>query len=208
MDFSAISSATSSWAGMPTPEGISSRGTVLASWSPSASLISRSRRAERSMRASGIRPSHTAFTIPSTAASTDGGMSTTSAPASTACTAASPVPRRPEMARMSMASVKRRPSKPISRRSTPLRTAADRVAGSPLPPLRAGTVMWAVMTAPMPASMAAWKGRSSTESMRARSWGMVGRARWESVSVSPWPGKCLPHARTEALPRPRAKARA
>ena len=64
-------------------------------------------------------------------------------------------------------------------------TAAERVAGSPFPPLSAGTEMWAVMTAPIPASTAAWKGTSSTESIRDREASMRGRARWESTPVSP-----------------------
>lgn len=63
-----------------------------------------------------------------------------------------------------------------------------------MPPLSPGTEICAVMTAPMPASIAARNGRSSTESMRARSWLMTGNAMWESTSVSPWPGKCLPVA--------------
>ena len=70
-------------------------------------------------------------------------------------TAASPDPSRPEMAAMSMASVKRMPPKPMSPRSRSVSTAPESVAASPFPPLMAGTVICAVMTAPMPASMAA-----------------------------------------------------
>ena len=56
--------------------------------------------------------------------------------------------------------------------------------------------------------MAAWKGGSSTESSRSRPWGISGSARWESVLVSPWPGKCLAQASTPSAWQPRTNAAA
>ena len=48
-----------------------------------------------------------------------------------------------------------------------------------------------VMTASTPAAMAASKGGSSRRSITVVGAATVGISRWESASVSPWPGKCL-----------------
>ena len=83
-----------------------------------------------------------------------------------------------------------RPSKPSSRRSSCSPTAGESVAGAP-EASRAGTAMCPSMTASTPAASSWRKGRSSTESSRARSPETVATARCESTAVSPWPGKCL-----------------
>jgi len=68
-----------------------------------------------------------------------------------------------------------------------------------------GTAMCAVITPPIPGSIASRKGRSSTESRRVRSEWMTGSSRCESVSVSPCPGKCLPVAIAPCSCTPRTK---
>ncbi len=72
----------------------------------------------------------------------------------------------------------------------------DRVAGRS--GSRAGTRMWALMTARVPASIAARNGTSSRERSTSASASMRGSAWWESTAVSPWPGKCLVQAATPA----------
>ena len=120
----------------------------------------------------------------------------TSAPASTARTAASPTPYPSEMARIRMASVRTRPSNPISSRRSSVRKKGERVAGGHPGPRIPGTATWAVMTASTPSSTARRKGTNSRASSRARSASTMGSSTWESVLVSPWPGKCLAVVRT------------
>ncbi len=121
-------------------------------------------------------------------------MRITSAPASTARTAASWRLCRRAMAAMSMASVKMSPLKPISPRSNVVRTFSLSVAGVPLSSVIDGTAIWAVMMPPTPSSIARLNGTNSMESRRRRSTVMSGRSMWESTSVSPCPGKCFPVA--------------
>ena len=70
----------------------------------------------------------------------------------------------------------------------------------------AGSAMCALITAAAPAAIAARKGRSSIWSMRWRDAETIGRALCESVSVSPWPGKCLIVAATPVSCTPRTNA--
>ncbi len=67
---------------------------------------------------------------------------------------------------------------------------------------RVGTRMWALITARLPAAMAARNGSNSRCSRTERSASMRGSAWWESTAVSPWPGKCLVQAATPAAWRP------
>ena len=164
--------------------------TVRWRFSPSLSFARRMRRTDRSIRSSGRRPDFTAATIPRRAAARSGGMRITSAPASSARTAASPRSNMRSTAPMSIASVKTSPPNSISSRRREVRTAGARVAGT-FAPVIPGTVMWAVMIAPSPESIARRKGRSSTESMRSRLTRITGSEMCESIPVSPWPGKCL-----------------
>ncbi len=62
----------------------------------------------------------------------------------------------------------------------------------------AGTRMCALITARVPAAIAARNGASSRASMTERSASMRGSASCESTAVSPWPGKCLVQAATPA----------
>ncbi|MEO2088376.1 MAG: alpha/beta hydrolase [Gemmataceae bacterium] len=121
------------------------------------------------VRALRDRPDSTAATMPSTARLGEGGMRITSAPASTARTAASSALCSRAIALISIASVKSRPSNPMASRSSSVKIAAFSVEGARSPFEMPGTEMCAVITAPMPASIAAWNGLNSTESMRARS---------------------------------------
>ena len=92
---------------------------------------------------------------------------------------------------MSSASVTNRPWKPSESRSTLCITFGSRVAGRLRSPLIAGIATCPDMMNAAPATTAARNGTSSRVSSRAQGVGMTGRARWLSVSVSPWPGKCL-----------------
>ena len=58
--------------------------------------------------------------------------------------------------------------------------------------------MCAVMIASMPWRMSAWNGGRSIRRHSSRVWLMIGIPVWLSVSVSPWPGKCLAVAATLA----------
>jgi hypothetical protein len=58
--------------------------------------------------------------------------------------------------------------------------------------------MWALITARLPAAMAARKGTRSRSASTEAATSMRGRAWWESTAVSPWPGKCLVQAATPA----------
>lgn len=98
---------------------------------------------------------------------------------------------------MSRASVTTTPSKPRRSRSRPVTIGRERVAGS-LEGSSAGKTMCAVMMASTPASTAARKGGSSNSSQAARVCRITGSPTWLSVSVSPWPGKCLAVAATPA----------
>ena len=90
---------------------------------------------------------------------------------------------------MFSASVTTRPRKPRSRRSSPVTTFRDRVAG--VPGSTAWTAMWATITDETPPSTPAAKGtRSLLRSWRSDlSW--TGISRWLSAGTDPWPGKCL-----------------
>ena len=125
-----------------------------------------------------------------------------SAPARRAWTAASGMDARAVIAAMSSASVMTAPLKPSSRRSRPM-SAGLSVAGASS---SAGKRTCAVITAHAPACTAAANGTSSQARRPARPRWMVGRPRWESVRVSPCPGKCLAQAATPASCRPRTKA--
>src|SRR5438132_11223108 len=52
------------------------------------------------------------------------------------------------------------------------------------------------MIMPMPLLIAAANGLSSRFRRTSSGASMIGSSRWESTLVSPWPGKCLPQART------------
>ena len=56
--------------------------------------------------------------------------------------------------------------------------------------------MCEVITSRTPASIAATNGTSSRSCSSERDRAMTGRARWESIAVSPCPGKCLAVAAT------------
>jgi hypothetical protein len=81
----------------------------------------------------------------------------------------------------------------------------DSVAGTP-GSSASNTTCAVMMAGTRPA--AALKGASSTWRNRSRSCPNRGSARWLSTSVSPCPGKCLPHAMTPASINPSAKGRA
>ena len=59
------------------------------------------------------------------------------------------------------------------------------------PGSKQGRAMCAVITLVTPASMAARNGTSSNVSSLSQQKSSIGNARWESVAVSPCPGKCL-----------------
>ena len=67
--------------------------------------------------------------------------------------------------------------------------------------------MWAVMTAGA-VSASARNGISSRASNSASDLSTLGRAWWESVWVSPWPGKCLTQQATPSLAEPAIQASA
>ena len=89
-----------------------------------------------------------------------------------------------------MASVTTMPRKPSSLRKSSVSTFFETVAGISAGSM-AGTLKCEVITASTPAWMAARKGTSSSVSSRARLAVTVASAIWESVAVSPWPGKCF-----------------
>jgi len=61
--------------------------------------------------------------------------------------------------------------------------------------------MWAVMM--LEAELRTWrKGLSSQDCNSDRDLEMVGKERWESMEVSPWPGKCLGEDATPKSVRP------
>ncbi len=66
--------------------------------------------------------------------------------------------------------------------------------------------MWAVITALVPAAIAAWNGIRSRARSTSRSTSMTGIPWCESTAVSPWPGKCLEQAATPADCRPSTQA--
>ena len=117
-------------------------------------------------------------------------MSSTSAPASSARTAASPVEKVLTMPAISSASVTMMPLKPSSFFNRSVRIAEESVEGIPGGE-SAGTAMCAVITESTPAAMAALNGTSSTLSRRSRSTVIVGMFMWLSTAVSPCPGKCF-----------------
>ena len=102
--------------------------------------------------------------------------------------------QRAAIAPISRSSEKSTPSKPISARSRLAQIARDSVAGTP--GSSASQTTCAVISDAIPAPDAARKGGSSICSRRARSCVTTGRPTWLSTDVSPWPGKCLPQART------------
>ena len=167
----------------------------------------RSRRCRlASRRWRGMAPESIAATRASMAASASAGIRIRSAPAVKASRAASPGPWWAVIASITRASVTISPSKPSSCRSRPSSTAGERVAGRS--PSRAAISRWAVITLATPAAMAARKGGSSTASSRSRLWRRSGSSRWESLLVSPWPGKCLAQQSTPSAWAPRRKAAA
>ncbi len=82
------------------------------------------------------------------------------------------------------------------------------MAGGASGPSTPGTRMWAVITPSTPARTASRKGGSSRVSSRAESASMRGSSRWESRSVSPWPGKCFAVVSSPASWAPSTKAAA
>ena len=66
-----------------------------------------------------------------------------------------------------------------------------------------GNRICVVITAGTPARTAFRKGSSSVRSSSSMLLSTQGSARWESVSVSPWPGKCLAEHSTPPSNRPR-----
>ena len=144
---------------------------------------SRRRSALASSRSRFSRPCSTAATMAAIAASASAGISTRSAPASRASTAASPAPWWAVIASITRASVTTRPPKPRSWRSSPVSTAAERVAGRSRS--SSGSSRWAVITLDTPAAIAARKGGNSTASSRLRLRGSRGSSRWESLAQSP-----------------------
>ena len=176
---------------------------------PAGSTAARAR-ARRSRLASSrwreMAPDSIAATRASMAASASAGIRIRSAPAVKASRAASPGPWWAVIASITRASVTISPSKPRSRRSSPSSTAGARVAGRSAS--RASSSRWAVITLATPAAIAERKGGSSTASRRARLWGSRGSSRWESLLVSPWPGKCLAQQSTPSAWAPRRKAAA
>ena len=181
----------------------------LAGW-PVAGPTAARARSRRSKLASsrwrGIAPELMAATRASMAASASAGIRIRSAPALKASRAASPGPWWAVIASITRASVTTSPSKPRSRRSRPSSTAGARVAGRA--PSRASSSRWAVITLATPAAIAARKGGNSTASSRSRLWRSSGSSRWESLAVSPWPGKCLAQQSTPSAWAPRRKAAA
>jgi hypothetical protein len=137
-----------------------------------------------------MRPLCTAATIESIAVRLLAGMRIMSLPARKARTALSPAPNCCTMAPIAIASVTASPPNPRESRSTPVMIAGERVAGV-ASPTRHGSATCAVITAATPSAMAARNGTSSRESRRSQQARITGTWMWESVSVSPWPGKCL-----------------
>ena len=118
------------------------------------------------------------------------GISSRSDPARKARTVASPAPYLATIAPMVSASVTTRPWNRSESRSRPVSTAGESVPGS-LSPVIAGNAMCALITMSAPASMPARNGTSSRESSLAYPAVITGSPMWESVWVSPWPGKCF-----------------
>ena len=58
----------------------------------------------------------------------------------------------------------------------------------------------------MPFRQASTKGGSSTALRSSKRFCHHGKTRWESFSVSPWPGKCLPQGMMPPSRRPRIQA--
>ncbi len=123
-------------------------------------------------------------------------------PAAIARTAASPGEAILVIAAIFIESDTIRPSNP-GRNSVPI-TVGLKVAGCFAGSI-AGSSICATMTAAAPAAMPLLNGGSSMASSRSRGCATIGRPRWESTSVSPWPGKCLSVASMPASCRPRAK---
>ncbi len=92
---------------------------------------------------------------------------------------------------MVSASVTTSPWNPRESCSTPVMILGERVAGMGSSPSRQVTATWAVITAVTPAATAARNGTSSSVSSRSQQARTTGSVMWESMSVSPWPGKCL-----------------
>ena len=130
-------------------------------------------------------------------------MQSRSAPAAIESTAASGMPRVADAPAMSRASLTITPRKPSRSRSSP-RIVALSVAGSS--GSSAGTTTCEVITAAVPASIAAANGTSSRAASVDMSTFSTGSARWLSTAVSPCPGKCLAHAATPADCSPRVHA--
>jgi len=109
-------------------------------------------------------------------------------------------PAGPATPFISSASVTTTPVKPISRRSRSNIAARDSVAGRS--PVSTGTRMCAVITAWVPALMAAANGARSRSRNSSMGTSTVGSSRCESELVAPWPGKCLAQAATPTDWRP------
>ena len=87
-----------------------------------------------------------------------------------------------------------------------MRTLGATVPGRSWPGSIPGSAMWADITTFTPAAIALRKGTSSTESSRDQVEGITGSDRWESVPVSPCPGKCFAVASTPLSCSPRTSA--
>ena len=101
---------------------------------------------------------------------------------------------------ISSASVNTSPEKCSSLRNNEVMTSEDIEAGFSS---SSETCKWPIITPPTPASTAFLKGYNSTLSKRVRSKSSTGNTWWESVSVSPCPGKCLHTAITPPSSSPR-----
>ena len=131
-------------------------------------------------------------------------MQSRSQPAARARTAASGMPCTPLAPCMSRASVTMTPSNPSSPRSRPCTMRGERVAGCSAS--RRGRRMCEVMIVRVPAAMAARNGTSSRSRSVSSGRSTTGRARCESVAVSPCPGKCFALAATPVDWSPRTHA--
>ena len=143
----------------------------------------------------------TASLIAVTALAMSCGNSSTSFPANSAFTSASPGGVLSVTPFIFMASVKqmpRNPKVPFRRLSTMI---GEREAGTPVLS-KAGTFRCEFMMAGTSASIKARYGYSSMESSLLRECEMVGNALCESVSVSPCPGKCLATGNTPPAMEP------
>ncbi len=114
------------------------------------------------------------------------------------------MPRSEEIAFISSASEMIAPRNRIVSRSSPFRIFPERVAGSD--GSSSGYTTWAVISAGIPSRIARRNGTSSRSRRVFLPAGTNGSSLWESVEVSPCPGKCFPTARIPRDISPAANA--